>query len=160
MTLLEEMQAYDREHTLPHIVFFKPTPEFIQRVKDTGKNVVDVGAGCGFLSKQLADAGIKVLAIDNIRRERPFFQVFEFDATLLRYPQGSLPIMARPCHNEWIETAIDRAMQTVDEVWYVGLEKNFAEDLCELGHYDLHYDTWIAGEVGETVVRITKRTKS
>lgn len=139
-----------------HIVFFDPTPQFVRRVKKSMMNVVDVGAGAGFLAKKLSAAGIKVLAVDIIERENPMFTVYPLDATTMQYPVGALPIMARPCHNEWIEGAINRAMETVDEFWYVGLEKNFPDDLSELGRYQLHFEKYKAGKDGERVVRVTK----
>lgn len=151
--------------TLPHIVFFEPTPEFvsyIQKLMQERKlsGVIDLGSGAGFMAKTLADAGLKVLAVDLFERDEPLYPVALLDATEMDIPQNTLPIMARPCHNDWIDRAVENAMKNVSLFVYVGLEKNFVDDLSELQAmgYTLKIEAFKAGIDGERVVLITKKS--
>lgn len=144
----------------PSLIWFEPTAEFIAFVvkQADGRPVVDVGAGAGLLSKTLSKAGLKVLAIDLIERACPLFPVNQLDATTMTFPVPSLPIIARPCHSEWIERAIHNAMRRLTQFLYVGLKKNFATDLGPLRkHYQVRIQrSFVAGKDGELAVFIYK----
>lgn len=145
--------------TLPHLVFFEPTLEFIQYLKRVANNlpIIDVGAGAGFLSRTLHDSGFKVLAIDILERDEPLYDIALLDATIMQFPAACVPVMARPCHNCWVQDTIDNAMQSVPFMLYVGLERNFDGDLYGLSdRYSLTTEPFVAGADGEQVVRISK----
>lgn len=152
------IQPQTLSRSLPHSVFFEPTEEFFDYLMRTytGRPIVDVGAGAGWLSKQLHARGYKVLAIDIFPRDNPLYPVAPLDATTMQFPKYSFPIMARPCHSEWIENAVNNAMRTVNQFLYVGLEKNFSDDLSELTKYKLTYESFIAGKEDERCVLIEK----
>ncbi len=145
---------------LLHLVFFEPTDEFIQFLKTfaDGRPIIDVGAGCGLLAKRIHDEGMKVLAIDIIDRTEPVHPVHNLDATAMTFPAGCLPVMARPCHSEWIEETVRNAMQHLTQFIYVGLPRNFGKDLGPLRrHYQLRVQKgFVAGKDGELVVCIYK----
>lgn len=141
---------------IPDHVFFDPLPCFPEFIKARypNKPVVDVGAGVGRMAKTLADAGIKVLAIDIYERENPEFKVYMMDATEFLYPPQSLPILARPCHGMFVEAAITNILNQVPEMLYVGLEKNFETDLSDLP-YKQEVLPGVVGKNGEKVVVLT-----
>lgn len=148
---------------LPNIVFFDPNDTFLCWVRDMVEHggyggVVDVGAGCGHLASKLAKMGLRVLAIDNVERESTIFPVQNLDATTMSYAPTMLPIMARPCHNEWIEDTVKKVFADgVKQFIYVGLEKNFADDLGELMGFKKTFFEWEAGEEGEKVVLLERK---
>lgn len=153
------MRLSQKPNTLPHIVFFEPSDDFIAYLKETVPNrkVVDVGAGAGYLSRVLHGHGFKVLAIDILERDDPLYPVAMLDATEMEFPKGVTPIIARPCHSEWIELAINNAMKAADFVLYVGLEHNFSQDLGAITkRFSLTTEPFIAGNDGERVVRINR----
>lgn len=142
------------------LLFFEPTESFVQYCFDSipSRKVVDVGAGRGFLSATLAKNGFQVLAIDLFLRHDMIWPVHVFDATVLEYPASTVPIIARPCHSDWVDQVVDKALQTVDKVIYVGLEHNYAMDLGEVGlQYKCTYLNFAAGREEERVVEITRK---
>ncbi len=138
-------------------VFFDPTDEFIEFVKQQadGRPIVDVGAGSGYLSSKLVAQGMKVLAIDIWIRDVLLHPVHELDSTIMEFPVPSYPIVARPCHSDWIEQSVDNAMQKLTQFLYVGLERNFEQDLEPLrSRYKLRAQKFKAGLDGERAVCI------
>lgn len=144
---------------LPAMVFFKPTQEFLDFVyyfEGEHRGIVEIGAGNGHLSKILAERGLKVLAIDIIERENSEFPVVLLDATTMSYSPLMLPIVARPCHGEWVELAIRKAFAGgVKNFIYVGLEKNFETDLPDSMGFNRRVYDFKAGQDGEKVVLLT-----
>ncbi len=54
------------------------------------------------------------------------------DATVMRYPEDCVILLARPCHGHFVEGVLRRAGRcNVRVVLYVGLDKNVATDLGE-----------------------------
>lgn len=153
MSLLT-MNAAELCGPLPAMTFFRPKENFFKYLSlhHPDKPIIDVGAGTGELSKALAARGRKVLAIDPFERDGQVWQVVPFDATTFNYPAHSLPIMARPCHGFWVESAICQALKTVPEMLYVGLSKNFKKDLG--GLHDVCRFTILKTKVGEDGERI------
>lgn len=146
--------------SLPPVVFFDPLPCFAGYVASLAphRHVIDVGAGAGRMSRFLASNGFKVLAVDIYERDNSEFDVAPLDATIMDYPENCLPIMARPCHGQWVDDAIDRAMQSVPLMIYVGLRRNFGKDLSEVRRrYTLTFERQIVGMDGETVVKIERK---
>ena len=114
--------------------FFVPTPEFIQWMKrEAGKTLVyDVGAGAGHVTKALHDAGIATLGIDLYVHDQPEHPVINADGTALGYAKGSIVMICRPCHGNFAEDVVARAIECgAPKVIYVGLVRNVAEDLDE-----------------------------
>lgn len=141
--------------TIPNRVFFKPLPTFPDFIKQhyPGMPVVDVGAGVGRMSRVLASAGIKVLAIDIFTRDNPEFHVHVMDATSMLFPPMALPILARPCHGLFVEAVITHILNQVPVMLYIGLERNFEIDLEGLP-FDWRVTPDVVGEEGEKVVVI------
>lgn len=122
--------------TLPSQIFFKPTPKFLKWIKTyAGKRtVIDCGAGQGWLSKQLNENGMQVIALDSNTREETFFPVVYKECEYFDFPRQSLPIIARPCHSHWVWDTINRALhgfgsQRCKAVLYIGKEENLKGDL-------------------------------
>jgi hypothetical protein len=154
--LLSELQPHGAE--LPHMVFFKPTVEFIQYVKGLNPTlVVDIGAGVGQMSKELTDVGIRCLPIDICERPGEVAEIYRLDALTLDYPENSLPIMARPCHGLWVEYAIQQALTTTPKMLYVGLPKNIRGDLTGIEGIKKTRLDFIAGRDGEIVIEIRRK---
>ena len=149
-----------RHNSLPNLIFFEPTEAFIEFLTRTSpcRQIVDVGAGTGFLSATLSNRGFKCLAIDIIERDEPFYPVHMLDATVMQFPPACVPIMARPCHNEWVVETIRNALTTCGLFLYVGLEHNVFDDLGDLGgKYNMHMENFIAGKEDEIVIKITNK---
>lgn len=64
--------------------------------------------------------------------------------------------MARPCHGMWIEPTIHHALETVPVILYVGLKKNFAQDLESIEGIKITKKFFKAGKDGEVVYEIRK----
>jgi hypothetical protein len=152
------MEAAQTCGPMPFVIHFKPLPVFFEILDEQFPSmpIIDIGAGCGDLSRQLAEHGRKVCAIDPFERESTVFQIAPLDACTFRYPPSSLPIMARPCHGLWIELAIKQALNCVacKTLLYVGLEKNFEDDLYGLEGLSLAYGNVAVGEEEERIVTI------
>ena len=114
--MIELMNQGLKGRSLPAMRFFKPTTRFLKRVFDAHMPVIDVGAGCGQLAAALMRKQIKVLAIDICDRDETDFHVYVTNACEFKYPTGCLPIIARPCHGPWLEMAIEKAMETGDNL--------------------------------------------
>jgi hypothetical protein len=150
---------YDTIGSLPNLVFFEPTEAFFKYLSDTvpHRQVIDVGAGAGFLSRELSKRGFKVLAIDLIERDEPLHPVFQVDASEFPFPKNAVPIMARPCHSDWVEETVWNALKTAPYMLYVGLEKNLVEDLGNLGPgYKWEKVLEGAGAEDEMVIKISR----
>lgn len=154
------MNAAEQGEALPEMQFFKPKEQFFSYLDKRFPQmpIVDIGAGTGHLSMALAERGWKVIAIDPFERDGRVWNVVPLDAITFNYPPESLPIVARPCHGHWLEMSIEQAMRTCSVMLYVGLQKNFEQDLDGLDRlYFLSYRREIVGSDGEVVVVIKNR---
>lgn len=119
--------------TLPSIKFFEPTSRFLRWMEKAwkGKTIYDVGAGCGHVSRALSARGLEVMAIDINRREcGESFPVEIADGESYPYGPGSVVMICRPCHGDFVTQVISNALNCgVAAVLYVGLRKNFESDL-------------------------------
>ncbi len=137
---------------LPNQVFFIPNPSFLdsftEYVKKEALNVVDCGAGIGHLSKLLIDKGIKTCAIDLYPRENPQTEIIQMDAINFPFSAGMLAVIARPCHGDWVPLLIKKAVEAGAQVMYIGLKKNFGQDITGLGlaHWIFSKDAGVDGE--------------
>jgi uncharacterized UPF0146 family protein len=140
---------------LPAIKFFEPRPKFLKWMRKTydGRLIYDIGAGCGHVARALSDLGMEVKAIDiNYRESGVGFPVEISNAEAYAYKPDSIAMICRPCHGEFAEQVIFKAWKCgVAAVLYVGLEKNFKNDLGP------HFSSFKpalknAGEEGETVL--------
>lgn len=118
---------------LPKLKFFEPTRKFLKWIKKTYSDrlIYDVGAGCGHVAKALSELGIQVLAIDINRREGgEEFPIHLENAEAYHYKEESVVMICRPCHGEFSEQVIFQAARCHARfIMYVGLEKNFRNDL-------------------------------
>lgn len=140
---------------LPSIKFFEPKKKFLEWAKEAfmGRLVYDIGAGCGHVAKALSELGLEVKAIDiNHREGGSGFPIEISNAEAYAYKPGSIAMICRPCHGEFAEQVIFKAWKCgVSAVVYVGLKKNFRNDLGP------HFSSFKpalknAGEEGETVL--------
>ena len=140
---------------LPEIRFFEPKLRFLKWMRKTfdGKLIYDIGAGCGHVAKDLSELGLEVKAIDIHYRESGVgFPVEISNAETYAYKPDSIAMICRPCHGEFAEQVIFRAWKCgVAAVLYVGLERNFKNDLGP------HFSSFKpalknAGEEGEAVL--------
>lgn len=145
---------------LPDSIFFKPKEQFIHElaafIKAEDWDVVDCGAGVGLLSKLLIESGIKCCPIDIFPRENPLTEVHQIDALNFPFAAGMLAIIARPCHGDWVQDVILKAVENGAQAMYIGLKKNFKHDIVGLGlaHYIFSKN---AGEDGEYAIVFRKR---
>lgn len=119
--------------TLPSIKFFEPTSRFLLWMEKNlnGKLIYDVGAGCGHVAQELSKRRLEVAAIDINHREcGEGFPVEIADGESYEYEPGSVVMICRPCHGSFVAQVVSNAIYCgVSAVLYVGLQKNFADDL-------------------------------
>ena len=117
-------------------IFFKPTNDFLDWMKDlsNGTGIIECGCGAGHLLKKLSEIGITILGIDLYPPQSPefFSMAMECDATEYDFPQNTIAIMVRPNRGEWIHNTIHQAFKTVKFFIYVGLEKHYDQDIKPL----------------------------
>lgn len=118
---------------LPSLKFFEPTDRFIRWMEKRWKDnlIYDVGAGCGHVAKVLVERGLEVVAIDINHREcKDGFPVEIADGESYDYKPGSVVMLCRPCHGNFTEEVVAQAVRCgASAILYVGLEKNFENDL-------------------------------
>jgi len=137
------------EKLLPGHKFFIPTASFITNMVKLfkGKNIFDVGAGCGHVAQSLEKTKKfkNVAALDLLGREDQEFPVYKCDARSFPYPEDSVMIFCRPCHGRFVEDTIRQAQtRKAFAVVYAGLSKNKASDL---GRYSRKF-TLVGEHVG------------
>jgi len=146
--------------TLPSLKFFEPTDRFAQWMEKKwgGRVIYDVGAGCCHVSKVLSACGLEVVAIDiNYRECEESFPVEIADGESYDYRPGSVVMLCRPCHGDFVVQVISHAISCgVAAILYVGLKKNFADDL---GAYLPKFKRSLAGAglEGEAVLQWKQR---
>lgn len=117
---------------LPNQVFFEPKKEFLAYMKKHFRSwfIYDVGAGMGHVTKALRKAGMKhVRPIDLNFRDGRVVPVAHADGTDYPYKSGSIVMLCRPCHGNFVYDTITRAVERKATVVYVGLTKNVKNDL-------------------------------
>lgn len=132
--------------------FFMPSEAFLAWAREAarGRDVYDVGAGAGHVALALAQCGVRVHALDLGRPSPLLMPTIVADGGQYTYPRGAVVMLARPCHGAFVSRVLARARATGASVWYVGFEKNLAEDLGdELGQFHKALDG--AGTAGEAV---------
>lgn len=142
-------------------VFFKPTERFFEvltKLPWRWKRYHDVGAGVGFLTKQMRERGFEVEAYDLYPRAESLVEVKKCDVTSAEdfwVGRKDSIIIARPCHGKWMATIVDRYYDEAD-ILYVGLERNFGIDLVDVPGGPYHYEVLAndVGEDGEKLIRI------
>jgi uncharacterized protein (UPF0261 family) len=139
--------------SLPSIKFFEPNGRFVDYMYASFRHytIYDVGAGCGHVSRKLANAGLQVVAIDVCGRDNPEYDVEIEDGTICEYDKGSVVLIARPCHGPFCEDVIRQAVLCKALcVLYVGLPKN---RLTDLGGFSRQFKRvlTLAGENNEVV---------
>lgn len=145
---------------LPSTVFFQPNAAFTDYIKEVrgDKPIIDVGAGLGRMSKVLTDAGVPCIALDIAERDNMEYPVIRMDGLNFPFKANQLPVVARPCHGLWVKWQIHYIMERCPMMLYVGLRRNFADDLHEMAQrYKVVKLTWAAGVDGERVVEIKRK---
>lgn len=120
--------------TLPTQSFFIPTPRFLDYICQLKYEfIVDCGAGSGLLVKMLSDRNQYIIGYDIIFRESYFGDVIcPVDTTNCSFSNQfnkKLGILARPCRGDWINDTIDNLISQNFDIMYIGVERNFEEDL-------------------------------
>jgi len=144
-------------------VFFVPDPKFFDYLEAIcpAKNIVDIGAGQGLVSKLLANKGFKVLAVDIIPPEDTYYEVVAMDIMDMYIPKNALPILCRPCHGDFPGDVVVHALENgVPKILYVGLTRNIERDLSGLmGIYKMEIAPFFVGKDEEIAVLISKQNK-
>jgi len=120
--------------TTGFLKFFQPTPQFIKWVKWVAgkRQVYDVGAGAGHVTKALLEAGVATVALDAHRHMQPEHPVLIADGSAYDYDKGSIVMLCRPSHGLFATDVIGRALECgASKVLYVELERNAETDLNE-----------------------------
>lgn len=115
------------------IVFFRPTRNFwkqIDRYKD--KTIIEVGCGAGFLSRQMLHKNFKSVPLDIQIIETQVRGTHHIDAIEFPYESDMVVLFCRPSHGDWVELAMNRALEAGATIIYVGLQKNLELDLGDL----------------------------
>lgn len=113
-------------------VFFRPTRVFVRwmKAKYGKKGIYEIGAGLGHASNLLAEAGLRVTALDLEPREESEFPVIQANSTQYVFEKGSVVLICRPCHNGFVRETVLRALTSgVSAIIYVGLRRNVRQDL-------------------------------
>jgi hypothetical protein len=138
---------------LPAQVFFRPKPKFLDFMALRKYPIVDIGAGLGHFQWKMNQRHPKVpvVSIDIAMRDGPQgvgerSQVLIRDALEFSYKFNMCVVACRPSHDGWVYDAFKEALSRASWVFYVGLEKNVAEDLMDLRRHVVFRD---AGEEGE-----------
>ena len=139
---------------LPPIRFFEPSEKFFECMRSFKSDIiVDVGAGCGHVSAGLEERGFKVLAIDLFAREETVYPVLTIDAAQFHFPSGCIVLIARPCHGNFIERVVEKALETAKGIFYIGKESNVDLDLGDLP-YKKEIIAERVGKENEVMIRI------
>ena len=140
----------------PHQVFFEPKQKFIEYLRSKRRFIVDAGAGVGHLAKLLGSKS-SVLSIDLHMRDGMESPVITTDSTIFKYPKGSVVVIARPCHGDWIEDTVRRALGCgCAEVLIIGRPSTIMDDLEPLDDLRPVKVMEDAGKDGESVFSIKK----
>ncbi len=146
----------------PGIRFFEPKPTFLAWAKANlrARVIYDVGAGDGHVARALKNQGLRVCALDLYPHEAAEVEILPVDATRFFYLEESVVMLCRPCHGDFVERVISRALeQNVQTLVYVGLRKNIDRDL---GDYAPLFQEVLtnAGKKGEVVLIKRKESRA
>ena len=140
---------------LPEQKFFEPTPAFWDLMDSHAwlrwKRFWDVGAGMGHLTDEMVATGRECVGLDACVRPNQSNLVKLEDVTARYFTPDDCLLVARPCHGDWLRTLFARNAGTA-EILYIGLERNFDDDLNGFYTDPLADDV---GKDGESVLRIT-----
>ena len=147
--------ASDAEYSCgDHRIFFQPAAKFIRWMKArfSGKLIYDVGCGTGKTANMLAEAGLRMTAIDLVPRSESEFSVVQGDSTEYQFEMGSVLLFCRPCHNGFVEKTLTRGILCgVANIVYVGLTMNLEDDLGSLHDMFTKRRVGVVGNSGERV---------
>ena len=142
--------------------FFEPNESFYNWAKAEFPNCiwVDCGAGRGHVTKGFMERpGMIGIAIDLFPSDLAEVPVQQFAAQRFPFVEGMTPLICRPCRGDWIRDTIDRAIEMVGVIVYVGLEKHYREDILSLPYF-VEQVLDDAGEEGESVWVISKERRN
>ena len=139
--------------TLPSHAFFTPTELFWKHLISAvppNTQLIECGAGLGTLIEPAKARGINLHACDLSYREGQHKDVSQIDALALRWSYRLWPFVCRPDHSGWcLDLALNALTQGACFI-YVGLEKNFQQDVSEIPkHYRRSKRRGAVGEEGE-----------
>jgi hypothetical protein len=102
-----------------------------------GRLLYEIGAGAGHVARALADAGLRITALDLYHQDFEEFPIIIADATAYKYSPESVIMFCRPSHEGFVGKTIERALKCgVTEIVYVGLPANRRQDL---GGYNVRF---------------------
>lgn len=143
--------------TMPANRFFTPLPAFWQvmlelviekRTAGIDLKFMDCGCGAGELISEASDRGIQLVGCDLLDRDGQSEQVLQLDATRIRWAHNYWPLICRPNHDGWASEVISNAREQGACAIYVGLPRNYSQDVAGLGMKVLQRKV---GREGETL---------
>jgi hypothetical protein len=147
------------------MIFFKPNKNFytaLKKILPDNAGVIEIGAGQGFLAKDMMDNGYRVYPIDLFPQyEDSYTMVYPMDAMTFPYTEGmDAVICARPCHSGFVAQSIEVALSKgVDRFIYISKECNFNIDIPDylLNDYNCNLIIENCGEEKENLWELKKK---
>lgn len=125
LTTLEEVTRY-----------FTPEPTFFSSLMAYRKLAfVDCGTGLGNLPVEMSNRGFDCLGVDRAKLSGQQKDVLIRDALELNYTSAMGVLLCRPSHGGWALSVARRALTKGATVFYVGLRRNYAQDIGPLTSY-------------------------
>lgn len=117
----------------PNGRFFHPHERFLEWLRDEHSyhRLYDVGAGDGYVVQQIRRhaPNITIVGIDLFRRTHMAGPVELGNGADYPYVVGSIVMLCRPCHGEFVQYTIEQACERgAFKVLYVGKEENLEDD--------------------------------
>lgn len=136
-SLRARAMAMHGDVVLPAIRFFTGNDLFFSSLKalvdEKGGRPMILECGCGSqdTTRDLAARGFLVRGVDLYRREGQTSDVYIQDAVMMPFDEMTWALLCRPDHSGWASDTIERCIKRGGVGIYVGLEKNYHQDIDE-----------------------------
>lgn len=149
--LIADLEAFGLSEMPAAMRFFEPNGAFFEAMQAfDGLEIVDVGAGQGHVAQALRDRGHDAMGIDLRGIGETEYPVTWGNARTFNFAAGSVVLICRPCHSDFVESAVDRAIaRDVSAILYVGFEGKVANDIGERFDEFRKFDSGPLGASGE-----------
>lgn len=107
--------------------------------------VYDIGCGCAGLEKHM-----KCISVDLFPPEGAPRQLLQMDAVEIPYKSNFLPVFIRPCHGDFVDSAIGAMKDIVESCLYISMPHNLKRDIDT----DLYHPVEIPGWTGDDGERV------